>query len=71
MLIENLIRLGRPMVEGDIFPAEILRQVSDVAAVTAKSFLSSVFVIEIDQTNGHTQIEALPVQQWGECWWCR
>lgn len=66
MLIESLIRLGRPMVEGGISPRQILHQVSDVAAVNAKSFLANVFVVEIDSSSDGVNIEALPVQEWGE-----
>ncbi len=66
MLIESLIRLGRPMVEGGISSRQILHQVSDVAAVNAKSFLANVFVVEIDSSSDGVNIEALPVQEWGE-----
>ncbi len=66
MIIESLIRLGRPMVEGGLPPAAILRQVSDVAEVGAKSFMARVFVVEVDRQGDKSNIAVLPVQQWGD-----
>lgn len=66
LLIESLIRLGKPMVEGGISSQAILRQVSDVGVNSASGFLSRVFVVEIDKKGNKTGIAALPVQQWGE-----
>ncbi|MEG6615202.1 TM1802 family CRISPR-associated protein [Peptococcaceae bacterium 1198_IL3148] len=53
-------------MEGGISPQAILSQISDVAAVTAKGFLSRVFVIEVDKRALKTKIAALPLQCWGD-----
>lgn len=68
MLIESLIRLGKPMLDVDtgLTAGQILRLVSNVADVTARGFLSHVFVVEIDKRDGsRTNIRALPRQEWG------
>ncbi|WP_026962770.1 TM1802 family CRISPR-associated protein [Alicyclobacillus herbarius] len=52
MLIEQLIRLGKPFVEGGLTPAQILDQVSDVGEPEAKGFLQRVLVAEIDADGG-------------------
>jgi len=66
VLIESLIRLGRPFVGGKgSSQKDVLRQVSDVDANEARNFLANVFVVEIDRSEGF-RAAALPVQQWGE-----
>ena len=67
MLIETLIRLGRPLVQGGLPPGEIIRQITDVAEPTAKNFLARVFVIEIHRQDGQFRSACLPVQEWGYC----
>lgn len=67
MLIETLIRLGRPLVQGGLPPGEIIRQITDVAEPTAKNFLTRVFVIEIHRQDGQFRSACLPVQEWGYC----
>ncbi|HXL05176.1 MAG TPA: hypothetical protein PLH34_10305 [Bacillota bacterium] len=66
MLIETLIRLGRPLVQGGLPPGEIIRQITDVAEPTAKNFLARVYVIEISRRNGVFQSACLPAQEWGQ-----
>ena len=66
MLIETLIRLGRPLVQGGLPPGEIIRQITDVAEPTAKNFLARVYVIEIGRRNGSFSSKCLPVQEWGQ-----
>lgn len=74
MLIESLIRLGRPLVEGGLPPAEVLKQISDVASENAKNFFAHVFVVEINRGGGRVAsslenteftARALPMQEWG------
>ena len=39
MLVESLIRLGRPFIEGDTEPLDLLRQASDVTDARGAQFL--------------------------------
>jgi hypothetical protein len=65
MLIEELIRLGRPLLEGDLEPKEVLRLITDVESERVKNFYRHVFVVEVPQ--GQTgQADALPMQEFGE-----
>ncbi|MEA4884838.1 MAG: hypothetical protein VB144_14495 [Clostridia bacterium] len=66
MLIESLIRLGRPLVAGGSNADEIVKQITDVAQDRAARFFSNVFAIEIDPSPGEFSAAALPTQQWGE-----
>ncbi|HHY31470.1 MAG TPA: hypothetical protein GX515_00400 [Firmicutes bacterium] len=74
MLIESLVRLGRPLVKGGLSPAEVLKQISDVASENARNFFAHVFVVEIKRDGSpiasspvsHCCIaRALAMQQWG------
>jgi methyl-accepting chemotaxis protein len=65
MLIENLIRIGRPFVQGGLPPGEIIKQITDVAEPTARNFLSRVWVVEIDRRDGQFRTGRLHVQEWG------
>ena len=65
MLVESLIRLGRPFVEGGAEPLELLRQVSDVLDVRARNFFQRVFVVEIAERNGNLQVAVHPWASWG------
>lgn len=66
MLVESLIRLGRPFVEGGAEPLELLRQVSDVMDVEARNFFQRVFVVEIANWDGGIKkIVAHPWASWG------
>jgi hypothetical protein len=65
MLIENLIRIGRPLVEGGSPPGEIIKQITDVGEPKARNFLSRIYVVEIDRTGGELRTAWLPVQEWG------
>ncbi|UNC93175.1 hypothetical protein [Candidatus Contubernalis alkaliaceticus] len=46
MLIESLIRLGRPMILGGLTPGEIILQVSDIHSDKAKGFFEHIFIVE-------------------------
>lgn len=65
MLVESLIRLGRPFVEGGAEPLELLRQVSDVTDVRARNFFQRVFVVEIADHGGDRKVAAHPCASWG------
>lgn len=62
MLVESLIRLGRPFITGGLSPAQILEQVSDINSPSTRNFLSKVILVEIDRCNtGEIAV------QWGRC----
>jgi hypothetical protein len=48
MLIEDLIRLGRPLLDGDMKPAELLSLITDAADVRVKNFYRNVFVVVLE-----------------------
>ena len=48
MLIEELIRLGRPLLESNDFaPQDVLRLITGVEDVRVKNFYRHVFVVEL------------------------
>jgi hypothetical protein len=53
MLIEELIRLGRPLVENGLTPDEVLKIVTDVADVRTKNFFRNVFLAELPANDGN------------------
>jgi hypothetical protein len=58
MLIEELIRLGRPLVEGGLAADEVLKIVTDVADPRAKNFFRNVFVAELpDDDSGEPVVQ--------------
>jgi hypothetical protein len=65
MLIEELIRLGQPLLEGDGDPQQVLRLITGVEDERVKNFYRHVFVVEIP-TEGKGQPRALPMQQFGD-----
>lgn len=52
MLIDSIVRLGKPFLQGGLDPEEILLQISDVAAVEARNFLTKVVLVEMDRNAG-------------------
>jgi hypothetical protein len=64
MLIEELIRLGRPLLEDESDPRQVLRLISGVEDERVKNFFRHVFVIEWAKEGGEPR--ALPVQAFGE-----
>lgn len=76
VLIEELIRLGRPMIEGGLPPGEVIRQVTDILSDNDQNFLSRVYVVEISGDPGSGggdtlpsagfRVAALPAQQFGD-----
>jgi len=66
MLIEDLIRLGRPLLESVEFaPEDILRLVTGVEDVRVKNFYRHVFVVEVPTEEGCVP-RVLPMQTFGE-----
>lgn len=61
MLIENVIRLGKPLLKGGLTPREVLEQVSDVLE-EGKNFFQNVILVELDET----RFAVHPVSRWGE-----
>jgi len=47
MLIEELIRLGRPLLDGDMEPQEVLRLITGVEDERVKNFYRHVFIVEL------------------------
>lgn len=47
MLIEELIRLGTPLLDGDMAPHEVLRLITGVEDERVKNFYRHVFVVEL------------------------
>lgn len=47
MIIEDLIRLGKPYLESDISLQEIIKQVTDVASPSIRNFWRHVWIVEI------------------------
>jgi hypothetical protein len=65
MLIEDLIRLGRPLLNAEMRPEELLRLLTDVADPRAKNFYRHVFVVVLP-TDKHDEPRALAVQEFGQ-----
>jgi hypothetical protein len=65
MLIEELIRLGRPLAEGGLEADELLRLVTDVGDERARNFYRHVFVVELPRGGVEAQPAVLPMQVWG------
>jgi hypothetical protein len=65
MLIDELIRLGRPLLEGDLQPEQVLRLITDVEDERVKNFYRHVFVVEVP-ADGSGKPRALPMQEFGQ-----
>lgn len=65
MLIDDLIRLGRPLLDADFDPSAVLSLITDVADVRAKNFYRNVLVVVLPEKEGE-EPEVLPLQQFGE-----
>lgn len=62
MLISDLVRLGRPILETGDFPREMLELVSDVKKSYTKNFFSNILIIEV----GSDHCVPHDPMQWGE-----
>ena len=65
MLIEELIRLGRPLLDGDMEPQEVLRLITGAEDERVKDFYRHVFVVELP-TDESGEPWAAPMQRLGE-----
>jgi hypothetical protein len=65
MLIEDLIRLGRPLLDGDMELPEVIRLITDVEDQRVKNFYRHVFVVSLP-ADGKGRPNALPMQEFGE-----
>lgn len=63
MLISDLIRLGRPILETGGLPGEIIELVSDINKLNTKNFFSNVLVIEVESAGNCVAHDPM---QWGE-----
>jgi hypothetical protein len=52
MLIEELIRLGGPLIEGGLAPEEVLKIVTDVADTRTKNYFRNVLLAELPANDG-------------------
>ncbi len=66
MIIEDLIRLGKPLIEGGMSAKDIIELISDVGDEKVKNFFRHVFVVELPPKGSETDPVALPMQVWGQ-----
>jgi hypothetical protein len=66
MLIEELIRLGRPLIEGGLDAIELLGLVTDVGDARVRNFYRHVFVVELPAGGESCRPAVLPLQVWGQ-----
>lgn len=65
MLIDDLIRLGRPLLQGDMKAEEVLRLITDISDVRAKNYYRHVLVVELPPDD-RNEAKAMPIQMLGE-----
>lgn len=70
MIIESLIRLGRPfLAEGGLTSDEVIRHITDVTSPDARNFFQNVCIAEIGNNPGvseSSQFEVHPIASWGD-----
>jgi len=66
MIIEDLIRLGKPLLDGGLSAREILELISDVNDAKVKNFFRHVFLVELPQLGSNAKPAVLPMQVWGQ-----
>lgn len=64
MLIEELIRLGQPVLESSEDPGALLRLITDACANEAKNFYRHVIVVELPPEGSDAEPTVLPLQNW-------
>jgi hypothetical protein len=64
MLIEDLIRLGRPVLESGLDPREVLKLITDAADDRVKNFYRHVIVVELPPAGMDADPAVLEVQNW-------
>ncbi len=47
MLIDSMIRLGRPMIDGGLDPEEVIRQISSITEDRSKKFFEHIIITEV------------------------
>ncbi|MFZ7103600.1 MAG: hypothetical protein ACOWWO_13230 [Peptococcaceae bacterium] len=62
MLIESLIRLGLPYLQGDGSDREIIEYITDVKNVQARNFWQNIWIAEYQKSTGRLEIY---LQSWG------
>jgi len=60
LLIETLVRLGRPFIDGALAPADLINQLTNVQDL-ARDFYQQVFLVEIDESTSRCHA----FQEWG------
>ncbi len=60
MIVEDLIRMGRPLIDGDMDAKETLRLISDAQSIGVKNFYRHVLLAEISEKVGVSH------QVWGQ-----
>ena len=66
MIIEDLIRLGKPLLQGEMDARDILELISDVTDKKVKNFFRHVFIVELPPDGSDDKPVALPMQVWGQ-----
>ena len=66
MIIEDLVRLGKPLLEGGMDARDILELVSDVNDEKVKNFFRHVFIVELPPEGTNDDPAVLPMQVWGQ-----
>lgn len=66
MIIEDLVRLGKPLLEGRMDTRDILELVSDVNDEKVKNFFRHVFIVELPPESSNDDPAVLPMQVWGQ-----
>jgi len=60
LLIETLVRLGTPFIDGAVAPADLISQLTDIQD-RARDFYQQVFLVEIDESTSRCHA----FQEWG------
>lgn len=66
MIIEDLIRLGRALLEGGMSPRDLLELIGGVHDARVKNFYRHVWVVEIAPEADGGDVAVLEMQVWGE-----
>jgi len=66
MIIEDLIRLGRPLLEGGMPAKDIIEMISDIKEERVKNFFRHVFIVELPPGEGTFDPVAWKMQVWGQ-----
>jgi hypothetical protein len=66
VIIEDLIRLGKPLLDGGMSAKEILELITDVNDEKVKNFFRHIFVVELPPEGSNADPIVLPMQVWGQ-----